>query len=258
MKTQWTKGLLAAAAGIGGALMLAGQAHALLLDDMLFTGSSTTGEDTTPSSGSLTATRGTGGSGFFVNPDGTRNGELYVYLVGGDGASTEDCGNCMSGHTVIDANSTAHHYFKWELPDGASPFDKTVDHWIELDYEADVAGMDLFLSFDDNSGARIGSFIQLSDLAATGLGLTNFETVKFELSENYSGIASIRLDVFSNGGSYVDETGWLGTTALGLGDAAIGLDTNFRNFVQQVPVPGTLVLLGLGVAGLGWQRRHAA
>lgn len=246
---------ITAALGVAGGLLLAGQAQALLLDDMNFTQTAATGEDTTPNSGDETANRGIGGSGRLVTndgPNGTRSGELYVYLTSGDGASTEDCGNCMASHTVNDANSTAHHYFQWNVP--GDPLNKTTGESITIDYEADIAGMDLFLSFSDANGDRLGSFIQLPDLAATGLGLMNFETVAFDLTEDYTGIADIRLDVFSNGDSYVDETAWLGTAALDLGDAAIGLDTNFRN-LRQVPVPATLALLGLGIAGLGWQRR---
>ena len=40
-------------------------------------------------------------------------------------------------------------------------------------------------------------------------------------------------------------------------DEAYGLDKVYSS-ITAVPVPGTLVLLGLGLAGLGWSRRRSS
>lgn len=234
------------AAAVAGGLLLAGQAQALLLDDMRFTTSS---EASDP--GTSPASRGTGGSGAWVSA----RDELYANNAGADTLRTQDCSTCQVGHTDNSPSSQGQQYWSW---DGGTPVDV---QGVSFNYETDIAGADFFLTLF-NGGKTAGDIVaqmQWSDLAATGLTgapppLVNAQT----LSLTYSGtITGARIDVISVGSnSYTDPTGILGT--VDVGNAAIGLDVNIDNLQASVPLPGTLAMLGLGLVGLGWQRRRVA
>jgi hypothetical protein len=246
-----------AALGLIGGLLVAGQAHALWfkddgtrfeIDDWAITGTS---EADTDVANPDTAARGTGGAGYWVN-GGTRDGELYAFLLSGDRAVTRDCGNCGVGETVNDSNSIGHHYFTIEDPFGDRGFTANAGDMIGFDYEADIEGADYFVSFNLD-GTKVGETIQWSDVAATGLSGRPLDgSLMGTLSTTFD-FNSIRIDIFSIGGTYVDESGWLG--AVDLGNEAVGLDTNIAD---NIPEPASIALLGLGLLGLGWQRRRAA
>jgi len=250
---------LAAALGLAGVLTLAaGQAQAGftgLIDDMNFTQSSQASDSIVDGTAD-TAVRGIGGSGEWVRPNGTREGELYVNLISGDNATTEDCSNCKVGHTTNASSSTSHNYFLFESPDG-SPLTFNAGDSIKFDYETDIDNGDFILSFSNN-GSKVGDEFWWKDLAATGLSVLPGNPLQGTLSGLLTqtfDADGIFIDIFSNGGTYTDTTGWLGTRALG--NAAIGLDINIDN-LRVVPEPGVLGLMGLGLAGLaGWRRRRA-
>jgi hypothetical protein len=238
---------IAAALGVAGGMLLAGQAQALLLDDMAFTGPLVEAADATPADGGVTVTpRNTGGSGLWV----TARDSLFANLVSGDTIRTQDCPNCMVSHTDNAPSSIGHQYWSWA---NATAVD--VDS-VSFDYETDIAGADFFLTL--TLGGTVVAQQQFSDVGATGLTLAPPPLVNAQtLTLAYQGlIDDARIDVISAGGTYTDPTGVLGT--VDVGNDAIGLDVNINNLQAAVPLPGTLAMLGLGLAGLGWQRRRAA
>lgn len=234
---------------VAGGLMLAGQAQALLLDDMRFTDGLVEAADTTPDSNPvITTPRGTGGSGVWV----ASRGSLYANLFAGDAIRTQDCSSCQVSHTDNAPSSAGHQYWSWVPGTVVTP-----EEGVAFDYETDIVGADFFLTLtlDGNVMAQM----QWSDVGATGLTanpppLLNDETLT--LLYNMP-INDARIDVFSAGGTFTDPTGFINNgNPVDLGIAAIGLDVNIDN-LRTVPLPGTLAMLALGLVGLGWQRRRA-
>lgn len=242
----------AVALALTAGFVVGGQAQAVLIDDFDFTAVPANGQATSGTNGAVGAdSRGTGGSGAWVDGSGNRIGQLYVNEVFGDpGMQTQDCPNCNAAHAVNPSSSAGHHYWYWEGPDLSV-------NSVSFDYETDIDNGDFFITLF-NDGAIVAQE-QWMDVSATGLTATPPPLLLSQpLTIDYSGIIdAVRIDLLSVGNvdAYSDPTNVLSFTTLG--ERAIGLDANIDNLrYHQTPEPSTLALLGLGLAGIGWQRRR--
>jgi hypothetical protein len=240
---------LATAVALTASVPMAGPAFAasLLLDDFQFAVSAVAEDTSADGTGVTTSPRGTGGQ---VGTGFARD-SIYANLVSGFSAATYDDSVFPAGFFST-AQGNGHGYWRWT----ATGLDLTAWDRLDLEYRADLLGADLILSFWSNGGSTLIGYVQSKDLAAsTG---STYAPTSFGLAAlTLTNVTAVRLDVFSNGSSYTDPNG-LGTLALGT--EIDDLDFLIRNAVFNsngtAPEPGTLALLGLGLAGLAASRRR--
>lgn len=250
---------------VAAALGVAGSAQAVMIDDMAYTGAPVNGQavDTTADGNGVynnptigAASRGTGGSGAWVDGSGNRIGQLFANLISGDQTTTEDCPNCRVSHSTDKSTSTSHNFLLWQAQSGHE-INLGAGESVAFDVETDVGGGDFFITLLNNGGTVAQH--QWQDVVATGLSLNPpslLHAITLSFMAGAVTFDELRLDIISAGGStYTDPTGLI-AAGTDFGNVAVGLDTNIQNLRSSVPEPTTLAMLGLGLAGLGWQRRR--
>lgn len=247
MKNISYKTLLSAAAG----LLLAGQAQAdFIIDDFNLDAAMTPATDATVDASGTTQLAQNGTGSIFMNQlngGGVWDRNYYAFLSSGDEAETVACGNCDQGHFTLASNSLGHGGFYYN---GGSTVDLSGYDTLHWDYDADVDGGDVYAAFysgANGSGGLIEALHLGSDL--TGGVVHNLSA---SLSGDYSSVGFAAVYISANSG--LDTQGF----GFDLGASAARLDANIDNGRMSVPEPGTLALLGLGLAGFSWQRRRNA
>jgi hypothetical protein len=171
----------------------------------------------------------------------------FANLSDGDGTRTQDG---SQGYGVNDANSTGHGYWSW-----------TVSQWIVgpvlLSYAADLAGFDIIATF--TLDGQLTRQIHWSDLSAAGLPGPVLQ-LRVGSRPKYAQFNEVYLEWFSVGGAFAPPGNYDGYVAAGtdLGLTAAGGGLYVDDFGSNVPEPGSLMLFGLGLAGLGLGRRRIA
>ena len=161
------------------------------------------------------------------------NRTIYAELDFVDAVSTQVCPTCDAGHLASGAggaSGNASFIYTGTALDLSAYTGTTLD----IAWAADQAGATLMVTFTD-SGALTDTYIfpntpntgssSIANLVSAGGVNLAFVTV------DETQITGVRIDI------------------LGVAD----LDAT----IDQIPLPGTLALLGLGLAGFGWRSRKA-
>lgn len=193
------------------------------------------------------------------------NAPENTYNSNGDGTYTFDAGLPPTGFSwAPNSPSTARWSFDWSINsdyEGQSSrnlIDLTYIMTIDFDPAA-VNSSTLQLQFDpinvtqadhaigDNTTGNGGGVTATSESNYTALITNNnvaqnswnmefFDSATYPFDGRAPGIYDISLEAF-------DDTGSIASVTIQ---------------VESVPLPGTLALLGIGIAGFGWQRRRKA
>jgi hypothetical protein len=158
-----------------------------------------------------------------VTPGGTNDGDTWLSEeLKIENASTGEDGREVASGNWLDSNDAKK--VQWDISIGGSPFN-AIGFYLA---DANDQGARLILRLTD--GTEIDATYQLT--TALPNGNIKYITINSDVS-----ISSASL-IFDNGNTSLD--GW------GIDNVTVG----------QVPEPGTLLLLGLGLLGLGAARRR--